>query len=271
MKRILFLIMLLSLSAAEYSVTAMDVVIEVNEDGTAEITENIYLLITTDYHISLYKTGITQNDLASWSTLTGLSNVRYHVDNRYVDVSNVVVRPQPVSRCNPLADLCHGELSITYKVGPYMDSMGNPVNETGLFTADSYKPRTTKYTLNSRAIRFEESELRDVILGKDQRLTFLIPAKATIIEVTPLPEDVSKEEIRDAKSLSWENTVLAHFNIVFEKEESLDEEVLGFFLDSRNTFNSIVSGPEGPALIVLILIMVGAYLHLQGKVKKVAK
>jgi hypothetical protein len=271
MKRILLVMLVLSLSYAAYTVTALDVTVDVNEDGSADITERLYLLITTDYHISVYSNGLSQNDLASWGALTGLSDVRHHVDNRVVDVQNVVVRPQPVSRCNPLADLCHGELKISYTVDAYRNKEGLAANNSGLFIAEKYKPRTTMYTMNSGALSFEESELGDVILSKNERLTFVLPKEATVLEISPLPEGVNKEEIRELRELSWENTVLARFNIVFEKEESLDTEVLQFFLNAREGINELVSGPEGPALIILILIIIGAYLHLQGKVKKVKK
>ena len=271
MRHILFLILLFSLSYAAFTVTALDVVVDVNEDGSADITEDLYLLITTDYHISVYTNGLTQNDLASWGSLTGLSDVRYHVDNRIVDVQNVVVRPQPVSRCNPLADLCHGELKISYRVDAYRSKDGSAVNNSGLFLADEYKPRTTRYTLNSGGMSFEESDLGDVILGKNERLTFLLPDMSTLIEVAPLPEGVEKDEVTEIRELSWENTVLARFNIVFEEEESLDTEVLQFFLNAREGITDLVSGPEGPALIILIVIVVGGYLHLQGKVKRVKK
>jgi len=42
-------------------------------------------------------------------------------------------------------------------------------------------------------------------------------------------------------------------------------------MDSRDSLTGVVSGPEGPALVILALILVGAYIHLQGKVKKVKK
>jgi hypothetical protein len=271
MRNLLLALLMLSASFAAFTITAMDMVVNVNEDGSADITESIYLLITTDYHISVYTNGLTQNDLASWSSLLGLSEVRYHVDNRDVDVQDVVVRPQPVSRCNPLADLCHGELKISYHVDAYKNKLGEPVNATGLFIADKYKPRTTRYSLNTGALAFEQSDLGDVILGQSQRLTFVMPAMVEVLEVAPLPEDVSREEIDGIRELIWENSVLAHFKIAFEKEDSLDTEVLEFFMDARAWMTGLVSGPEGPALIVLAVILVGGYLHLQTRVRKVAK
>lgn len=271
MRRLLLFIALLSVSFATFSITALDVAMDVNEDGSAEVTENIHLLITSDYHISVYTNGMSKNDLASWSSMTGLSDIRYHVDNRKVDVQDVVVRPQPVSNCNPLADLCHGELKISYRVDAYRDKDGVAVNDSGLFIADKYKPRTTRYTLNSGALTFEESELGDVILGENERLTISFPENVKILEATPLPEEMEKEELSGVNELSWENTVLARFSIIFEVEESLDSEVLQFFMNSRESLTGLVTGPEGPALVVLIVIILGAYLHLQGKVKKVAK
>lgn len=271
MKWVLFTVLLLSTSFAGFKITAMDVIINVNEDGSADVTENLHLIVTTDYHISLYENGLAQSDLASWSSLTGLNEVRYHMDNRNVDVQEVVVRPQPVSKCNPLADLCHGELRITYHVDAYRNREGEPVNATGLFIADGYKPRTTRFTLNSAALGFEQSELGDVILGENQRLTFVLPGRVSILEVSPLPEDMDAASLDVVRELSWENTVLAHFRISFETEDSLDTEVLEFFMDARGWVTGLVSGPEGPALIVLAVIIVGGYLHLQTKVKKVAK
>ncbi len=269
MKNLMLIILLFSAAYAGFTITALDVIVTVNEDGSADITEIVYLLITTDYHISIYKTGLSQNDLASWSSMTGLSEMRYHVDNRYVDVQDVVVRPQPVFKCNPLADLCHGELRISYHVDSYKNKEGNPVNSTGLFIHDKYKPRTTRYTLNGAAFGFEESELGDVILGSNQRLTIIVPDKATVIDVSPLPEDMG--EFREVTEFSWENTVLAHFKLTFEIEEGLDKEVLEFFMEARNAITEMVSGPEGPAVIVLALVLIGAYIHMQTKVKGVNK
>jgi hypothetical protein len=271
MRNILLVLLLCSFAYSAITLTSMDVMIDVNEDGSAEITENLGLIITTEYHISLYKSGLSQNDLASWSELTGLQDVRCHVDNRYVDISNVVVRPQPVYQCNPLADLCHGQLKISYHVNGYLDKDGNIINDTGLFLLDEYKPRTTRYSLNPSALGFEESGLGDVILGETERLSIVLPEDAETIEVNPLPEGVSRSELKGLKEMSWQNTVLARFNIVFEREEGLDQEVLDFFVDARNAIMQVFSGPEGIAIVVLIVIVIGGYLHLQTRVKKVAK
>lgn len=267
MKKALLLMLMLACTYATFTITALDVIIDTNADGSAEVTEIMYLLITTNYHISIYKNGLSQNDLASWNALTGLSDMRYHVDNRYVDVRNVVVRPQPVSKCNPLADLCHGELRISYHVDAYRDKEGNAANSTGMFTVEEYKPRTARYELNSAVLEFEESELGDVILGKNQRLTIVLPEGATQVEVSPLPEDLEETGAGGEKEFSWENTVLAHFRLSFEMEDNLDTEVLEFFMDARTTITDLVSGPQGPAVIILALVVIGAYIHLQAKVR----
>lgn len=271
MRHILLVFLLCSFAHSAITLTAMDIMVSVNEDGSAEITEDLRLLITTDYDITSYKNGLTRNDLASWSSLTGLTDVRCHVDNRYVDISNVVVRPQPVYQCNPIADLCHGELKISYHVDGYRGKDGNIVNDTGLFLKEEYKPRTARYALNPSALGFEESGLGDVILGENERLSFVLPDDAKVIEVNPLPEGVSRAGLAELREMSWENTVLARFNIVFEQEEGLDQEVLDFFMDARNGLMQVFSGPEGIALVALIVILVGGYIHLQTRVRKVVK
>ena len=265
MRRLLLLLLLLSLSFAEFRMTALDVLADVGEDGSAQVTERMHFIITTSYHQSLYESTISKNDLASWSSATGSEEVRSHFDNRYVEIDNVVVSPAPLSNCNALADLCHGELVITYTLEPYFDSEGEAIPGTGIFTMDEYKPRTVKYSLNSEAIYFEGSELGDVILGESVRLTLLLPERAELVEVRPVPDE---EVTGGATQLSWTNRVLSHFTCVFEIEDSLDQEVVGFFVGTRGELSSLLYGPEGIAILALVAIVIGAYFFLQTKVKR---
>jgi len=84
-----------------------------------------------------------------------------------------------------MADLCHGELKITYTVDAYREKNGGAVNNSGLFIAEKYKPRTTLYSLNSQALSFEESDFGDVILGDDQRLNVCVSTKGYIDRGNP--------------------------------------------------------------------------------------
>ncbi|MEW5996898.1 MAG: hypothetical protein AB1657_04875 [Candidatus Micrarchaeota archaeon] len=265
MKKAVFLLLLLSLSSAEFTLTAMDVVLDVDGNGNAKVTERLSYIITTSYHISLYESSLSKTDLASWSEIVG-GEVRYHLDNRVVSIENVVVRPAPTSRCNPLAELCHGELTITYDAKPYYRQDGTLVPGTGVFAVDGYKPRTTKYTLNAGALSFETSELGDVILGENQRITFELPQGAKVLYVSPLPEESAESGGR--VQMSWQNEVLAHFSLIFEKEESLDQEVVGFFIGARTELYGFLRGPQGVPALLLVLIVAGSYFYLQARKRK---
>lgn len=265
MKKWAFLLLAFALSFAEFTLTAMDVLVDVDEGGNAKVTERLHYIITTSYHISLYEAGLSKTDLASWSEIVGTGDVRYHLDNRVVNIENAVVRPAPTSRCNPLAQLCHGELTISYDAKPYMKQDGTAVPGTGIFAVEKYKPRTTKYTLNAGALSFETSELGDVILGENQRLTFSLPHGARVLYVSPLPEESAEAQGR--AQMSWQNEVLAHFTLVFEKEESLDQEVINFFMGARSELYNFLKGPQGIPALLLVLIVACSYLYLQMRKK----
>ena len=68
--------------------------------------------------------------------------------------------------------------------------------------------------------------------------------------------------------MSWQNAVLAHFSLVFEKEESLDQEVISFFMGARTELYNFLSGPQGIPALLLVLIIVGSYFYLQTRQKK---
>lgn len=267
MRRLAFLMLFLSLSFAEFTLTAMDVLVDMDGSGNAKVTERLHYIMTSNYHISLYESGLTKTDLASWGGIIGSGEVRYHLDNRVVNIENVVVRPAPTSRCNPLAELCHGELTITYDAKPYYGQDGSVVGGTGIFAMDNYKPRTTKYTLNAGALSFETSELGDVILGENQRLTFLLPAASKVLYVSPSPQETA-EASPGRQEMSWQNSVLAHFSLVFEKEESLDQEVINFFMGARTELYDFLKGPQGIPAALLVVIIVGSYFYLQTRQKK---
>ncbi|MDD2655107.1 MAG: hypothetical protein PHQ80_00365 [Candidatus ainarchaeum sp.] len=269
MRKAFFVLLLLAASYAEFTLTAMDVLVDVDVQGGAHVTEKLHYIITSSYHISLYESNIVKTDIGSWGGLVGSDEVRSHLDNRVVSVENVIVRASPTSRCNPLAELCHGDLTVTYEAEPYLRADGSTVPGTGLLTVEQYKPRTTRYTLNEGALQFQTSELGDVVLGEDERLSFLLPRGAKVAYVNPLPSNT--EQTGDGRQqLSWENEVLAHFSIVFEKEEGLDQEVIGFFMGARSKLYEFLSGPEGLPAAALVLILAGSYLYLQSKQKKAA-
>jgi hypothetical protein len=269
MRKAFLALLLLSLTYAEFTLTAMDVLVDADGHGGAQVTEKMHYIITSEYQISLYESNIAKTDIGSWGGLIGSDEVRAHLDNRVVSVENVIVRASPASRCNPLAELCHGDITITYDAKPYLRADGSVVPGTGIFTVEQYKPRTTRYTLNEGALQFQTSELGDVILGEDERLSFMLPRGAKVAYVNPLPSNT--EQTGDGRQqLSWENEVLAHFSLVFEKEEGLDQEVINFFIGARSNLYGFLSGPEGLPAVALVLILAGSYLYLQSRQKKAA-
>jgi len=263
---ILVLLIFLGVSSADFLITRVNVTVsDIQGDGSAYVHESIQFLMTGNYSISVYDSGISNNELSYWSTNIGLPDVKLHVNTAQVDVRDLRLRPQPRTQCNPIQDTCHGELIMDYWAYPsYVNNLSGaePVNGTGLFSVDKYKPRTTRYTLNPSALSFTTNSDGSITLGKDVYLTIMLPPSSSLLDLNPQPADFSTELPSHVDSLSWTDVVLVKFSLVFDVEEGIDKEVSDFFGNILTLIGSALSGPQGMALIALAVILIGSYLYI---------
>jgi hypothetical protein len=206
MRRLLVLLMLASIVSADFLIERVDVTIsDIQGDGSAKVHESIKFIMLGDYSTSIYDSGMSNNELAFWSTNTGLKDVKFHVNTGNVDVRDLRLRPQPRSKCNPIQGICHGELILDYWAFPAYNGNSSdtaPVPGTGLFTVDRYKPRTHRYTINPSSLSFTTTPEGNVILDKNVYLTVKPPVGSVLLDLNPMPADFTADLPAHADSLS---------------------------------------------------------------------
>ncbi|MBU0532261.1 hypothetical protein KKB44_02085 [Candidatus Micrarchaeota archaeon] len=261
MKAVLIFLLLTTILHAEFLVSNVEITIgDIQSDGGARVHESVQFLMFGDYSSSLYDSGISQNSLSYWSSITGLKDVKMHVNTANVHIQDFRLRPQPRTSCNPIQGTCHGELILDYWAYPTIND-STPVPGTGLFNLDKYKPRTTRYTLNPTSLSFTTTEEGSVVLDENTNLIIQLPVDSILLDVNPyteedldLPEHISE--------LSWNDIVLVKFSLVFDVEEGIDKEISDFFTNISLNISETLSTAEGFALIILIAILIGSYLYI---------
>jgi hypothetical protein len=262
---LLLLVSIVSLANADFLLDQVNVTISgITSDGSAHVHESIEFLVFGNYSEAVYDSGLSSNDLSFWSTNTGLTDMKFHVDPAIVDIRNFRLRPQPLNNCNPIQGVCHGELILDYDAYPsYSDNASTePIPGTGLFTVDKYKPRTRRYTLNPSALSFTTTPDGNTILGPSIYLTVDLPADSVLEDVNPQPADFNIQLPAHVDSLAWTNVVLVKFSLVFSVEDSIGTEVGEFLSGIIVTFTSTLSSSYGPPLLALVVILIGSYLYI---------
>ena len=86
----LILIMILSgIVNASFTRSFLAVKISLNEDGSANVREELRFVMDDVYTVDSYSTWIkSANDLSGWRDRTKLSDIRYHVDATEVSIKN---------------------------------------------------------------------------------------------------------------------------------------------------------------------------------------
>ena len=193
----------------------------------------------------------------------GLKDIKFHTNPAKVDIRDLRLRPQPRTKCNPIEGICHGELILDYIAAPARrdNTTLEPLPGTGLFTVDRYKPRTERYNINPDALAFTTTPEGNIIMDKNTYLTLVLPVESTLLDVNPRPADLSAALPAHVANLSWTDSVLVKLTISFEVEEDIDKEVSDFFSGIAHGASEALKGPQGLALVALVVVITGAYLY----------
>ncbi|MFH1222631.1 MAG: hypothetical protein V1492_06130 [Candidatus Micrarchaeota archaeon] len=266
--RLQILFALLLLATVAYSEFMLeDVLVSIHDiqpDGSARVTENIKLIITGDQSQAAYDSGFSSNDISFWTSITALPDMKYHVNPAKVSISDLRVRPQPRKKCNPIQGICHGEVVIEYSAKPISRENANISNfgSSGLFMIDAYKPRTTRYKLDPDALSFLSTPQGDILLAENIHLKLVPPADSVAMDLNPKPDGFTGTLPTKIGELTWSDTILVKFSVIFEVEEPLEKEVSGFFYGILSGFQGALTGQYGWAVIAMIIIIVGGYIYI---------
>jgi len=236
---------------------------DIQGDGSAHVHESIKFIMFGDHANSLYDSAISNNKLSYWSNITGLKDVKLHISSSAADIRDFRLRPQPRTKCNPIEELCHGELILDYWAHPTFENNSDvPVGGTGVFTIDKYKPRTTRYTINPDALSFTKTAENNIVLEEKVFFIIQLPPDNVVLDLNPQPSEEQYDLPEHINSLSWEDIVLVKFSVVFDVEESIDKEVSDFFSSIAKTISDTLASPHGLPLVVLIIVVIGSYLYI---------
>jgi hypothetical protein len=262
MRMLLILLLLAAAVNAEFVIERVDVTIsDIQSDGSARVHESIKVIMFGDHSNSVYDSGIAYNRLSVWSNNTGLKDVKIHVNPSLVDIQDFRLRPQPRTKCNPIQQLCHGELILDYLAYPSFENE-SAKSGTGLFTVNKYKPRTNRYTLNPEALSFTKTTENNIVLEEEVYLTVKMPSESVLLDVNPQPGTEELNLPAHVGQLSWNDIVLVKFSLVFDVEDSIDKEVTDFFSGIARGISNTLASPHGLPLVMLIVLLIGSYLYI---------
>ncbi len=273
LKALACLLLLLTLNQAAFQEVFLNVVIDAREDGTAHVQETFRLFMTDKSSSEIYDSisSESENDITSWKTRTGINDVRHHFDLSFVsiDIEKIRIRPQPKDTCSVFQGTCYATLTMDYDVSPIY-SNGTRVNGTGLFFTEKSKPRTTSYTLNTKALSFESSKTGDIVIPENTVLTIHLPTDSVVKILDPLPPDLKGKHTplraSQVEEFSWKGqTTLAGFVFNFEREEQLSTEVIQFFKEIEFEAKKVLFSIEGLALLLIAAIAVASFALLKKK------
>ncbi|MEM4633526.1 MAG: hypothetical protein QW275_00020 [Candidatus Anstonellaceae archaeon] len=247
---------------ADFSMRSLSVFININKDGTAYVEERLYLVISGQISKELYDaTRLSYSDLATWKERTQLSEMRHHVTRANTEISNLRVLPQPIERCNSMLDVCFATVIIDYNI---------PVgrNGTGLVRVENYKPRTSKFSLVSEALSFEQTKTGDLILPEGTTISISIPTNADKIFISNPPQaliespsnfrydeqDNLRYYIGEQRTFEWRGDTLSKFQFSYEIEAPLETEVIEFFSTLQRKVSFFLTSNEGPAAIFILAV-----------------
>jgi len=257
--------------SAGFELRSFKVSLTLNPDGSAHASEVARLFIDGNSSIRLYEDSILFNDLSSWISRTEIGDLRTHVSRAYVDIVDLRVRPQPVEKCNNLAETCYATIILDYDIYPI------DADSAGLVITDTYKPRTTKYSLRSEAFSFSRSKTDGIILPKGYEIEIAVPEDSKFITFSRVPDNVPDESsqfrydsysgnnyyLGSVKKFSWSNQTLSQFSLTYEMEQSLEGEISSFFSDMQSKIFLLIFSESGIAYILaaISLILPAIWLH----------
>ncbi len=261
---LLFFILLISSFFSTFDIKSVDVAITPDKNGDAYVLERITFLVQGEESQSIYLKGLSDNTLSFWSSNTKLSDIRVHLNSEKVNIVNFRIIPQPLKNCNQALNTCLGEIFLDYTAKPYYNSLSEPIENTGLFYTDKYKPRTIRYSINPDALLFDSSEVEHIIrINSYTSLTIKTPELSKVLEANPTPTNLQNPVFPNYENTYiWKNTLLVKFSFIYELEQGIDEEIVEFFSGLYSGFGFLTLSSEAFSIIIVAIILILFYIIL---------
>jgi hypothetical protein len=256
----LFVLLCSGIAYAGFVRSFLSVKIVLNDDGSADVREELRFIMDDVYSVDSYSTWIkSANDLSGWRNRTKLGDIRYHVDATQVSIKNTRLQPRDPDTCNYERSKCYGTFIIEYQVD------APTAGAKGLVWIEKYnKPRTIEYRLNRDALSFESSFAGEPYLPELTSLEITLPKDAQNITAEPKPVEYDDKIPNGADKLTWQGYVsFRSYGLSFEIKESLFSEVNYFFKSLQDSTIGWMTSKEGIIVTVAVVIILASYIFLQ--------
>lgn len=225
-------------SSASYNVTRINTTISINTNGSAYVTDVLYVRMsnTSVQQYTIDRSGLNLT-LSDWQSLVGPSLVP-HVINKRSGIYGFGLLPGP-------AILVDAQHTASIYMHYYVSNIAT-INQTG--------PRTYSYSFNASDLNFAQG-VGGVVLSQDMRLNIVLPNESSVLTVYPLPDYPSQSQnFTSARMLSWYAAEpLYNFEFVFQVKTSTTSEVLGFFGSIYDALGPLVYILVGGAVLLFII------------------
>jgi hypothetical protein len=252
---LILLILALGLNA-KFTKSYLTVSIEINEDGSANVREEIRFRVEGSQDIDLYKIYLKSvYDLEGWRSRLNMDDIRYHLDQAYVGIYETKIYPSKLDTCDPYQTFCYGTFTFEYKIRSSSD-------EKGIVFIDKYKkPRIITYRFNQKALLFENTPAGGY-LPEYTTLEIKIP-NSKIISLNPISAEYETKPEYANKFTYHGRLKISDLEIVYEKKESITDEISGFLLYVSQATISWITSKEGIAISIVIILIVISYFLLK--------
>ena len=271
------LLLLAAIPRADFSSKSLNVMININPDGSANVEEQLDIIMNGTASRELYDTTRTvYSDISTWKDRTQLPEMRQHISRAKADMSDIRITPQPVERCNSFLGICHALFIVDYKVIATQ-------NGSGLVKVERYKPRTARYSLQQEALSFEQTKTGDLLLPAGTQISISVPSGAEKIYFSTAPSDIAAEEggkllydsstnlryyVGAKRTFTWQDNTLSKFQFTYEIESPLEDEVIAFFSDTQNATTQLLFGPQGIAAFIMIAAGALTFYYFNSRIKR---
>ena len=205
-KKALFLLLLLAASAFAYTDRSFSMTVQVDGDGNAHVIEKTVFTLDNSEETHTFEYYLLQGEstLIDWQRFS--KNIRYHYAGALSNLRVIAARE--------------------FELGHTSASVSMEYDVSGLFLPEQVNNRVTRYSMDKKKLSFGVPG--ELSLSSGHELHMELPADAFNVEVVP----VGGVTYEGHNELSWKGPLIGIWDVSFEREASLSQEVKDFFIDS---------------------------------------
>ena len=231
------------LSGASYTILGVNSTVTFNSTTNAHVDE-VFQVFISNTSMDQYSTARVAFNLtlSKWQQLIG-SGLVPHIINQRSGIYNFRLLPGPVKN---LYDGGMAYIEMSYDVH-------------GVASVKQTSPREFTYTFNDSVFNFEHAASGEA-LGTNMTLNIDIPKGAVITSAYPVPDypaSAFTTNYNNITKLSWfRGEPLSNFALVFNQQQSLQDEVTSFFSGLYTALGIFVY-----VIVIAAIALVAAYAY----------